>query len=235
MNKLRSCDLNWVLRGLPKDILDLLKRHPEVMLAGGFIRSRIANERVNDIDLFGPSKEALARICGELNPKQATREVETKNATTICRHPAIQVIHRWTYSTMEDLCASFDFTIARAVVRWDEPAKRFDSCIDDEFYADLACRRLNYRNPVREEDAGGSMLRVLKFYQRGYRIDLRSLADVTHRLSSAVKESIVGKQDPQRVLLALLHEVDPLVDLTHAAHLPSDAVDGDDDPVAADG
>ena len=38
------------------------------------------------------------------------------------------------------------------------------------FYPDLAARRLVYTSPLRNEDAGGSILRVLKFYQRGYRI-----------------------------------------------------------------
>ena len=36
----------------------------------------------------------------------------------------------------------------------------------DEFYPDLAARRLVYTAPVRDEEAGGSLLRVRKFIER---------------------------------------------------------------------
>ena len=100
--------------------------------------------------------------------------------------------------------------------------------IDDRFYADLAAKRLIYRSPLRNEDAGGSLLRVLKFYQRGYRIPLNSLGAVIARLVNAVDEEKIGafagnhEQKLAKVLTALLHEVDPAIDPEHIAHLPSD-------------
>src|SRR5208283_3039247 len=68
---------------------------------------------------------------------------------------------------------------------WFESGK-WTSLIDDEFYSDLAAKRLVYRSPVRNEDAGGSVLRLLKFYSRGFRIPLDSLGAVLARLVDGV-------------------------------------------------
>ena len=129
---------------------------------------------------------------------------------------------------------SFDYTVAKAAV-WCSgystlPGRNIEwkSICHDEFYADLAAKRLIYTSPQRNEDAGGSLLRMLKFYQRGYRIPLDSLAAVVARLVMGVdmdhlhaissdKELAIGK-----ILTGLLHEVDPLQDPEHLYHLPSD-------------
>ena len=73
------------------------------------------------------------------------------------------------------------------------------------------------------------MLRVLKFYQKGYRIPLDSLGRVIGRLvlgteppedtlSRLAKEAHLGE-----VLTTLLREVDPGIDPGHQAHLPAAA------------
>ena len=97
------------------------------------------------------------------------------------------------------------------------------SACDPRFYADLAAKRLVYRSPERNEDAGGSMLRVLKFYQRGYRIPLDSLGAVIARLIQGVKDPILLNEPKlARTLSGLLREVDPDIDPNHIAHLPSE-------------
>ena len=70
------------------------------------------------------------------------------------------------------------------------------------------------------------MLRVLKFYQRGYRIPLDSLGAVIARLCQAVnwgKIETHGNTEAQlgKVLTGLLREVDPNIDPLHESHLPS--------------
>jgi hypothetical protein len=139
---------------------------------------------------------------------------------------------------------SFDFTIAMAGFWWNptgeeetyiensevktRPAGRWDSICDEHFYEDLAAKRLRYTCPQRNEDAGGSMLRVLKFYQRGYRIPLDSLGAVISRLVMGVDQNAIvdGAEETierqwAKVLTGLLREVDPNVDPEHIAHLPS--------------
>lgn len=216
-------DLLWCVRRLPKSVVALCKKNPgAVFIAGGYIRSCIANEPVNDIDVFAPSVEAANRYaCDIAGPDGKIHR--TDNALTIVGMRApVQIIHRWTFATPQDCVASFDFTIASAAFWWNGTA--WDSVCAEFYYADLAAKRLVYLRPARNEDAGGSILRVLKFYQRGYRIPLDSLGAVIARLMSGVRASGLtaeGEDGVARVITGLLREVDPLIDPDHIAHLPS--------------
>jgi hypothetical protein len=226
-------DAFWCVKRLPKCVFDLLQKQPgKVTVAGGYIRSCIAQEPVNDIDLLTPSKaeaETYAKAIAE-----DSRLHESDNAYTVIRPrgPVIQFIHRWTFERPEAVVPSFDFTIARAALWFDGgDKKRWRTLCDPRFYADLAAKRLVYCSPVREEEAGGSLLRVLKFYQRGYRIPLDSLGAVMARMAMACRfESIPpeelrgdGELRWAKVLTGLLREVDPNTDPDRMSHLPGDA------------
>ncbi len=219
MINLNKYDLNWVLRRLPKHVFTLMKEQGDkLFLAGGFIRSCIANERINDIDLFVSNKEDAKTFIQIL--AQGKKVHETDNAYTVPGRLSIQIIHRWTFDNPCDVITSFDFTIAQAIIWYKDIWNSF--CVES-YYADLAAKRLVYTNPIREEEAGGSMLRILKFYQRGYRIPLDSLGDVITRLVMAIDFSKTKDSPSQiaKVLTGLLREVDPDIDPTHQAHLPS--------------
>lgn len=244
-------DLSWCLRKLPRHVFNLLQSNPnKLAVAGGFIRSCVTGEKINDVDLFllhaGDTQEAVhaeaMRIAIAVNDSQETwqpqyRVRETKNAVTLLSKPyPVQIITRWVFQEPADVLLSFDFTISQALIYWN--GSQWIGQTTNEFYEDIAARRLVYTSPARNEDAGGSMLRVLKFYQRGYRIPLDSLGAVLARLQTGVKQELIGsypetEREAQmaKVLTGLLREVDPNVDPTHAAHLPS--VEAEDlEPVA---
>lgn len=227
-------DLKWIVRRMPIKLVKVMMAEAGLVLGGGFIRSCIANEKINDIDLFVESKERAEYITGVLKTAFGCNVVKTDNANTIRANPyTIQVIHRWVFEKPEDIVKSFDFTIACAAV-WFQKTEPYSggvwqSLINDRFYADLAAKRLVYLSPIRNEDAGGSILRVLKFYQAGYRIPLDSFGNVIARLVGAVDfdktppdEASVG-----RVITGLLREVDPSLD--HEAYFPPESNDESDD------
>lgn len=232
-------DLLWCVRRLPKSVVALCKAHPnDVFIAGGYIRSRVTGEKVNDVDLFVKNADAARtfalEVVGGNDPIAAEKRLHTtQNAVTVKRtSPTVQFIHRWTYAAPVDLLLDFDFTIACAAFWWDRT--RWQSACHPDYYADLAAKRLVYLSPQRNEDAGGSLLRVLKFYQRGYRIPLDSMGAVIARLVVGVKEGRLpmrhsdGEKEKAwaMVLTGLLREVDPAIDPDHVAHLPS--VSGED-------
>jgi hypothetical protein len=249
MRQLSWHDLQWSLRRCPEAVLQLLKEKPgKVFVAGGFVRSCVATEHINDVDLFVPSKDeawAAAHYLA-LKIKQA-RTVETKNAISVygAKLP-IQIIHRWTYTDPAQLMDSFDFTIAMAGFWWEAKESiatntetgeqkviaqgKWVSICHDRFYEDLAAKRLIYTSPKRNEDAGGSLLRVLKFYQRNYRIPLDCLGAVMARLVMGVDQQQIGRRTGAeledqyaKVLTGLLRLVDPNVDPSHIYHLPSES------------
>ena len=245
MSKLSPHDLEWAVKRLPKKVAQLLHDRPNrLFVAGGYIRSRVTGEKVSDIDLFAPSKEeaksAIEDLIISIHRSDETQGhpldgflgdedradhlhdlaplvYETENAFTAKgTHPMVQAIHRWTFSTPEDAIQSFDFTIAKAAI-WHDGLSWRSICHPD-YYADLAAKRLVYTSPVREESPGGSLLRVLKFYQKGYRIPLVSLAAVIARLVKAIefKKVDMERGDAEAhitfLLSGLLREVDPNID-----------------------
>lgn len=235
MRDLHLQDLQWCVRRMPGYLRTALKANPQTLfVAGGFIRACIAHEEVNDIDLFVKDKDsawpialAYAQRFGDDEATAAKKLYVTDNAISIRgTKPMVQIIHRRTFDTPQKCCESFDFTIACAAIWWTGEA--WASCCHDDYYCDLAAKRLIYTAPVRMEDAGGSMLRVLKFYKRGYNIPINHLGRVIARLMGGVRESdpdrdwaVPTEEWNAKIITGLLHEVDPNVDVEHTSHLPS--------------
>lgn len=98
------------------------------------------------------------------------------------------------------------------MIWYDAETKKFRSIVHANFYADLAAKRLVYTFPVRDEEAGGSMMRVIKFVKRGYNIQARSLGGVIARVAMKVRNDGMShtETDFAQVVAGLLHEVDPL-------------------------
>lgn len=221
-------DLQWCLRRAPKILLSAMKKNgPELYVAGGYVRACVTGEDINDIDCFCPTKDKAHALAVYLAEGDEKRIWTSDNAYTVKGYETpIQVIHRWTFTSPSDAIDSFDFTIARAAFWWSES---WQSVCDPKFYPDLAGKRLIYCAPKRNEDAGGSLLRVLKFYQRGYRIPLDSMGAVLSRMMQGVRwedvnDHAIGEElKLAEVLTGLLREVDPNLDPKHIAHLPSES------------
>lgn len=206
MTDLEQIDVLRVIQILPEPITKMLvAQGKKLFLAGGFIRAAVANERWSDIDLFSPSKDAAEALAKSLG-----KTYDTDNAFSVrVMGQQVQFIHRWTFDDPVQCVNSFDFTIACAAV-WHDAG--WQSICANRFYRDLAAKRLVYRSPVRNEDAGGSMLRVLKFYQRGYRIPLDSMGAVVARLVAGVDFTKIDWRDEKavaKIVTSLLIEVDP--------------------------
>lgn len=209
-----SYDLQRLVNLLPKKLIEGMKNEtlPVIYVGGGCIRSVVTGEPVNDIDIFVGSMAAADTVVTFLQEDFET--IVTDNATTIKAPLPLQVIHRWTFESVEKVVDSFDFTICCAAVVYNRARKNFESYVHPDFYADLAAKRLTYLSPIRNEDAGGSIIRVLKYYQKGYRIGLTSLAAVIARMIKGIEVDRLenGLKDEREVALilnGLLKEVDP--------------------------
>lgn len=239
LQPLNRYDLQACTRRLPKAVLDLLKANPRrACVAGGYIRAVIAGEKVSDVDIFAQNKDHAKALALDLSKEQRAGRLvehrihETDNAFTVLGYPLDpQIIHRWTFEDVMDVCPSFDFTIACAVLFYCDRLNEWQGFCDARFYQDLAAKRLVYRLPQREEEPGGSMLRILKFYARGYRIPLDSLGAVIARCVKDIdmkgvtllghNEALDHEKALAKIITGRLVEVDPLLDPSHAAHVPS--------------
>ena len=233
MRKLAYHDLAYCLTRLPKPVTELMMKYgPWLVAAGGFIRSCVTGEPVSDLDLFADSTARAEQIAKEFAGDHQI--IVTPNTYTVPGRVSmsVQFIHRWTFPAPEKILDSFDFTISCAAFwfGWSGTEASWVSLCDDRFYPDLASHRLYYRRPERNEDTGGSLLRVLKFYQRGYRIPLNSLGEVIARLVGRVRRDRLGgvvefpDTEPGwgKIITGLLREVDPNVNPERLAHLPAE-------------
>lgn len=210
--KLRKEDLNWCIKRLPKRVQRALKDYScNLVIGGGFIRSCITGDKLKDIDLFVNSFDTAKKVNTFLKDDDKKRDFKTQNAYTVFRgaKTTLQIIHRWQYPRPEDILNDFDFTICCSAI-WYENGD-WQSAIHPLFYADLAAKRLRYTEPSRIEEAGGSMLRVLKYYNKGYKIMLTSFAKVIARCTMGVKQvkDNIDEHQLAKVINGLLVEVDP--------------------------
>jgi hypothetical protein len=213
MITLTEQDLQFVVRRIPRDVREMLMTAP-LFVAGGFIRETIAGGEVQDIDIFGPSVEQLRVAANAIADKREAKPHTSDNAITVLAPPRLplQFITRWVFSEAAPLVQSFDFTVCQAAIWFDKPTARWYSAAADGFYPDLAARRLVYTAPERNEEAGGSMMRVRKFLMRGYNIQASSLGAVIARVMSKVERpESMGEKQRGDVIAGLLHEVDPLL------------------------
>jgi hypothetical protein len=215
-SQLTPNDLRFVMQRTPKDVRELMMLHSgKLFMGGGFIRAIVAGETPNDIDLFGGDAKWLDAVAtGLMAQRPGSRLHKTKYAITLItpdRMP-IQFITRWTFDDPMQLVASFDFTVCQAAIAA-KNGNAWQSVIAANFYIDLAGRRLVYTKPIRNEDAGGSMLRVIKYVKRGYSIQVSSLGAVAARLARGVRGCDGGleESDHGRMIAGLLREVDPLL------------------------
>ena len=221
---LNHYDMRFCVRKLPKRLKMLLMKYGEqIVVAGGYIRAVIANELVSDIDIFAGDRKVSEDYSWELAQSKLNLYF-TDNAITVTslRIP-IQFIYRWVYDNPVDMLKSFDFSICQAAIWYDKKSGKWSSQCGDRFYQDLAAKRLIYLSPTRNKDAGGSLLRILKYYQRGYRIPLDSFGAVLARLFGSIKwDSAMAELDIAKLITGLLIEVDPAGFIDHEAYLPAE-------------
>jgi hypothetical protein len=182
-------------------------------VAGGFVRAIISGEEVSDVDIFTDSRDSADRLAALIGGPA----VVTDNAITLrSTDPVTQIIYRWVFNNLEECIDSFDFTIAKAGITYKND--RWVGLCDPHFYQDLAAKRLRYTFPDRREDEAGSMLRLLKFYAKGYRAPLFSIAGVIAR---AVKGMDADGNEARfaEAVQRRLRVVDPAADPEEEGHL----------------
>lgn len=226
---LRERDVAQVIRLVPRAIKQYLgmtnaggddwgvgKRDANgIFFAGGMVRSAVAGEPVADVDISVATKEIGARLARYLEKVWNTKAYITRNAFTLRNPdgPDVQIITRWLYDTAPALVQSYDFTVCQAAVWWHGDC--WVGVCSENFYPDLAAKRLVYTSPRRDEAPGGSIMRAFKYTRKGYYLDLPSLALLVDRLMAGVDRGRMERSGiaQARVILGLLEEVDPA--MTH--------------------
>jgi hypothetical protein len=193
MNYLLDEDLNAAVAALSYKLkLAMEKKGDRVFVAGGFLRAIVAREPVNDIDVFS---ESTVDQMGFLAMCMGDEKIHTTpNAFSIDTKPSIQIIRNWNFPTARACIDSFDFSICQAAIWYSNHTWR--SVCSENFYADLAARRLRYNSNNRNAVSSSSMVRLLKFYERGYVTSGDSLASIVRDASRVEVSLLEGEKKP---------------------------------------
>lgn len=176
-------DLAAVVGRIPPALRAQMHAHP-ILVAGGFVRSVIAHERVSDVDVFGPTPEMCKTLAAELAALSGVTVIDTDYASTVPGRPPVQYVHRWTFASARELMDHFDFRIVQAAVFFDGQAWRGETA--EGFYEDVAAKRLTY---VPGDEPESSLLRVVKYARRGYHVAPEELAAVVDQIKSMNRDT----------------------------------------------
>lgn len=178
---LEANDIKRVIYSLPKEAIELMRRHPrQVVIAGGYIRATVAGEEVHDIDLFFAEEKDVQSWSKDVGLKFEVKDKYLKvEAEGNC--PEIQLVWRYSFEEPVDVIDNFDYTVVKAAIWFDEGDKKqapdFVGVCHKRFYQDLARKMLVY-SCDREVQRIESIPRLLKYTHYGYSIDPENLAEV---------------------------------------------------------
>lgn len=192
--RLSDSDLNRVVSRIPKEIRLLMEssapedsKNKGIFLAGGFVRSCVSRESIEDIDLFTTDLETsdflFKRILQSGNQNlSSSHVVETENSITFPLHsPPIQVVRKTFAPTPDKLIELFDFTVCSAVVFYHSSEFQrgyWTSRVHNNFYSDLASKTLVLSCENRGVESLENLVRALKFSSRGYVLHKESLVKI---------------------------------------------------------
>lgn len=177
-------DLRKVVFALPEEIQKMMRKHPgQVVVAGGFIRALVANEDINDIDVFIDTETNCKKWADDEDLDYESREkhlyLEGEEG-----EPEIQIIWRYPFKQPVEIPDSFDYTVCKAAVWFSNGDKNrppgFVGTCHKNFYRDIARRMLVYETN-RDTERLESIPRLIKYIAYGYAIEPKSLAEVVSR------------------------------------------------------
>lgn len=198
---LSEAHIKAILAKLPNGTAYQLQHYPkELFLAGGAIRAILNNEVINDVDLFAASEASASGAANFFKCGNTTEQLfVTANAYTVKDvTPHVQIVRREFYSTAKAVLDSFDFSVCKAALWWDDGWK---SLTDVQFFDDLEQQKLTYCSPA-GQDPRDSLLRTLKFHARGYTIDARSLARIVVQTVQKIDNRFISSQNLEDSLAA---------------------------------
>lgn len=141
------------------EILQDLKKY-KCWIAGGAILSIFTGEEVNDVDVFFRSKEDVFNV---INSRSGNWYFTKWSATTsdIIRKP-IQLVYKNTFSSVEEIFKTFDFSVCCAA--YDCETEEF--VFGDTFFEDVMSRTIHFNHHT--DGAIMTLPRIAKYQERGY-------------------------------------------------------------------
>lgn len=134
-------------------------------VAGGALTSAFTNGSINDVDIYFKTKEDFIEAVACAYDEQLWCVAHSDRAITFAhRDGVVQLMHFDFFATAEAIFDAFDYTVCMAAYDIDKEEFVFH----EDFLKHNSQRYLKFHNGTRYPF--GSLMRVLKYQQRGYTI-----------------------------------------------------------------
>lgn len=193
-----------IVKKIPEDVKRLLMHFGSgLCIAGGFCRDAFIGEEPKDIDIFAVSDELMREATLWFNVHTDSYQLEKDSLNSINfrpKHdfdpvyetlPPIQFVTRAHYHMHGELIQSFDWSICQIAVYWNTINEAWEGICTEKFGEDIQSGTLHYTAPERDEDPGASVLRMMRFTQRGWRPTEESIARCLGRFTSEVAGELI--------------------------------------------
>lgn len=137
----------------------------EAFIAGGALTSAFTGMGINDVDIYFKNKKAFMLAVEQAYDESLWCVSATDRAVTFVRDNCIiQLMHFDFFNTAEEIFDAFDYTVCMAAFDIDKQ----DFVFHEDFMKHASQRFLRFHSGTRYPY--GSLMRVLKYQQRGYTI-----------------------------------------------------------------
>lgn len=134
-------------------------------IAGGAITSVFTGQPINDVDYYFKSKEDFINAVADAYDDNFWCVAATDRAVTfVWRDNVIQLMHFDFFDTAEKIFDAFDYTVVMGAYDIDKE----DFVFHEDFFKHASQRFLRFHSGTRYPY--GSLMRVLKYQDRGYKI-----------------------------------------------------------------
>lgn len=134
-------------------------------IAGGSLTSVFTNSQINDVDIYFKSEKDFILAVGQAYDEGLWCVAASDRAVTFVKdNCVVQLMHFDFFASAQDIFDAFDFTVAMAAYDIDKEEFVFH----EDFLKHASQRFLRFHSGTRYPY--GSLLRVLKYQQRGYTI-----------------------------------------------------------------
>jgi hypothetical protein len=189
-------------------------------LAGGAVLSLMTGNKINDLDLYFASREAVAEFIEENNGvylySVTDKSISLSLSTTKYGTKEFQLIYFDSYNSADEVFHDFDFTVCMCAYSFDDKQFYFHT----DFWEHLGAKKLVFSPSTKFPII--SLLRVEKYQQKGFSIsngELRKIALAISKLNLEAKSEFIHQYRSMYGLessVDLFLEEDALFDATLA-------------------
>lgn len=190
---LTAADKSRVVKALPDDLVRYLKAsRGRLFVCGGFIRDVALGDEPKDIDVFGTDGELVKTSGLALGAERPEGSKSTVYSISI-KNPDLPIQFVWTWPVASPKVAidRMDFTMCQAAMWW--ASGQWRSLCSSEFYPDTDEKRLRYTWPSREGTAGRSLVRAMRFVERGWKFPADEITRLVAHTALEVTEPKVAE------------------------------------------